>query len=90
MNTTIEPIPAKIKTIKLYTLDQLSDGAKQKAIKKYRGSRNEYFWQEENRNSLIKLPNYSILNLQVTFMETEGKELTMYQITEGKLRNSQE
>lgn len=73
MNTTIEPIPAKIKTIKLYTLDQLSDGAKQKAIKKYRGSRNEYFWQEENRNSLIKFAELFDIKLTSYFYGDRGE-----------------
>jgi len=38
--------------VKLYSFSELSDKAKQIAIDQYRDSQTEYFWAEENRQSL--------------------------------------
>mgnify|MGYP006318484437 CR=1 FL=1 len=73
MNTTIEPTPAKIKTIKLYTLDQLSDGAKKKAIRQFLDTRDEYFWQDENRNSLEKFAELFDIKLTSYFYGDRGE-----------------
>lgn len=73
MNTPIEPTPAKIKTIKLYTLDQLSDGARKKAIREFLDTREEYFWQDDNKNSLEKFAELFDIQLTGYFCGDRGE-----------------
>jgi len=44
----------KTKVINLYSFDELSEEAKEKAIEEYRYSDRDYFWMEDNIQSVIK------------------------------------
>lgn len=55
----------KTKTINIYSFSELSDKAKEYAIDEYRNRMHEYFWADENRETLEKFAE--IFPIKVTY-----------------------
>lgn len=79
----------RTKTIKLYSINELSEDAREHALKKYRENQTEIFWSEEIFESLkglfnacsgVSLKDYSLEQfnswIKVEFDREESKELT--------------
>lgn len=50
--------------INLYKFDELSERAKQKAIETYRSNNSDYFWADENRQTLEKFAEIFPINIR--------------------------
>ena len=83
--TTTKIKPVKVLKINLYSFDQLSDGAKQTAIENYRNERSDYFWQDENRNSIKKFAELFNITLKEYFYGDRGEGVSFVSSYSGEV-----
>ena len=83
-----------MKTLNTYSLGELSDTAKEKALQDYRAHGFEYAWQDENMDSLkafcdlfgVKITDYQIGTWGYSYIKTDAENHNFRGINKAKVK----